>query len=234
MGVGEAAAYRVGGKDLDLLSVSSPKRVGDPVQSKREVRELCRRDGYKSPIQRYWYEGMDVEFYEELVRFAHYVIKLYYPGCGGHEVEDLRDALVAKVYFVMDERPWDANFGSDFRTYLFYVMRNEVSNYLSRAKRDVMCDSLDVDGGVVEFVGVESGGVESDAVDLSGIGFNGRFGEIFGGLQCDIIRDFRLFVQEPFDMDYWNTLSREVQGYFQILLWGLFRRDVENRRFFGK
>ena len=165
-----------------------------------------------SKIEEYYTAGQFDLFYIELKKFSRFVIRRHFFIDRNRE-EDLCDELIERVYVILRERPHEKG-RSDFRSYLYSIMRNGLSSYGNKHKREIL--SADPRAELEDLYEDN----HSFLREVSKPTFQSEFLEYFSENASSAIAIFEeMVVLGDLNMEEWDKISSTNQNCVRVPFW---------------
>ena len=163
-----------------------------------------------------YYMGKDhPNFLKELGHFISFLIKKYVGDLEQSQFEELKDALLFRVYSTLSMRPYKKG-RSDFRSYVYSITRNGISSFLHRRNREILSDevrSTSLDDGF-------------ETVCFKYPGFHPMFMRKYPEINQIMKSQLNALIEEGyFNSQVWESMSMDCKNYSRVLLWNLFVRN---------
>lgn len=173
-----------------------------------------------SKIEDYFNEGNNKLFLKELGQFTAFLIKRYVGELEASDFEELKDSLICRVFETFHERPFVAG-RSDFRTYIYSIIRNGISSFNHRRGREI--PSEEVRSNNVNEEGKDDKDLELK-YNLDQVpAYNEIFTKVFPKESLENrYRVAQLIKDGEINEKIWDQMTVEQQNYARVLLWKMF------------
>lgn len=153
-------------------------------------------------------------FFRELEKFLAFIIRKYVKYIPNNGFEELRDELRFRVYYTLEEHPFDET-RSNFLSYVFSIARNGISSWLNKAKKEIPVAEVR-DGRATNFC--------TEVYKTPDL--HPDFHSIFPAEVEPIKTTFSCLVEEEaFNEAVWERMSEQVQNYMRVMAWNVYVRD---------